>query len=55
LKVLPGLALEMAALHDVIEVRNHAGGDERIADVVEIEAPLVAHSSAKISKIFFVG
>ena len=43
-EVLPGLALIAAALNDVIQVRNHAGRDEALAVVVEIDAPGIARA-----------
>ena len=46
-EVLSGLAVVVAALDDMIQVGNHAGGDEGVADVVEIETPLVAHALGK--------
>ena len=42
IEVLPGLPLIPAALNHVIQVRNHAGGEEGLAVVVEIDAPGIA-------------
>ena len=40
----PGLPLVAAALDDVVEVRDDAGGDERLAVLVEVDAPGVARA-----------
>src|SRR4051812_43598030 len=37
----------------MIQVRNYARGHKRIADVVEIEAPLVAHAFGEDLEDFF--
>ena len=43
-EVRPGLALVAAALDDVVEVRDDAGGQERLALGVEVDAPGVARA-----------
>jgi len=40
-EVLAALALVTAALDHVVEVRNHAGGDESLTVLVEIDAPRI--------------
>ncbi len=42
IKMLPGLPLVSRAGNDVIQMRNHAGCDKRLAAVVEIDAPGIA-------------
>ena len=44
IEVLAGLPLVAAALNHVIQVRDDAGGDERLAVVVEIDAPGIARA-----------
>src|SRR5688572_26603462 len=42
IEVLSGLAVVVPALHDVPEVRDHAGLDDALAAVIEIDAPRIA-------------
>ena len=43
-EVLPGLPLVMSPLDDVKQMRNHAGRDERLTAIVEVDAPRVARA-----------
>ena len=43
-EVRPGLPLVPAALDHVVEVRDHAGGEEGLAVLVEVDAPGVARA-----------
>ena len=43
-EVLAGLTLVAAALNHVIQVRDHAGREKRLALVVEIDAPRIARA-----------
>ena len=43
----PGLPLIAAALDDVPQMGNHAGGRNRLAPVVEVDAPGIARAFGK--------
>ena len=43
-EVLSALSLVPRALDDVIQVRNHAGRDECLAVVVEVDTPRIARA-----------
>src|SRR6187431_470455 len=47
IEVLASLALVARALHDLIEVLDHARGRERVAVVVEVETPRIARAFSK--------
>jgi hypothetical protein len=53
IEVLARLALVVATLDHVVEVGNHASGDKRVADVVEVEPPLIAHALGEDLKDLF--
>ncbi len=42
IEMLSTLPLISGSLNDVIQVRNHAGGDECLAVIVEVDAPRIA-------------
>ncbi len=54
-EVLPALPVVVRALDDVEEMRDDAGGSERLAVVVEIDAPRIAGAVGETSKVCRVG
>ncbi len=47
IEVIASLSFVASTLNDVIQVRYHAGGQERLAMVIEVDAPRIAGAMGK--------